>query len=93
MKLLIVTSLKEFKKDVAFMEFKKFKEKIKDIKPEELSHYFVEMRERLNQCKFNNCRHVNEPGCAVIKAVEEGEIEISRYESYLSIFHNHDTRA
>ena len=64
-----------------------------DIKPEELSHYFAEMRERLNQCRFNNCRHVNEPGCAIIKAVEDGEIEISRYESYLSIFHNHDTRA
>ncbi|MFA6276060.1 MAG: ribosome small subunit-dependent GTPase A [Pedobacter sp.] len=64
-----------------------------DIRPEELSHYFVEMRERLNQCRFNNCRHVNEPGCAVIKAVENGEIEVSRYESYLSIFHGNDTRA
>lgn len=64
-----------------------------DIKPEELSHYFVEMRDRLNQCKFNNCRHINEPGCAVVKAVENGEIEASRYESYLSIYHNNDTRA
>ena len=64
-----------------------------DIKPEELSHYFVEMRDRLNQCKFNNCRHVNEPGCAVIKAVENDEIEVSRYESYLSMYHGNDTRA
>lgn len=64
-----------------------------DIRPDELSHYFVEMRERLNQCKFNNCRHVNEPGCAIIKAVENGEIEPSRYESYLSIYHGNDTRA
>jgi ribosome biogenesis GTPase len=64
-----------------------------DIEKEELSHFFVEMRDRLNQCRFNNCRHVNEPGCAVINAVEEGEIEVSRYESYLSIYHGNDTRA
>ena len=64
-----------------------------DIRPEELGHYFVEMRALLNQCRFHNCRHVNEPGCAVIKAVEEGEIELSRYESYLSIYHGNETRA
>ncbi|SHG91686.1 ribosome small subunit-dependent GTPase A [Pedobacter caeni] len=64
-----------------------------DIRPEELGHYFREMRALLNQCKFNNCRHVNEPGCAVIKAVENGEIEISRYESYLSIYNGNETRA
>lgn len=64
-----------------------------DIRPEELGHYFVEMRAMLNQCRFNNCRHVNEPGCAVIKAVEEGDIDVSRYESYLSIFHGNETRA
>jgi len=64
-----------------------------DIRPEELGHYFREMRALMNQCRFNNCRHVNEPGCAVIKAVEEGEIELSRYESYLSIFHGNETRA
>lgn len=66
---------------------------IVDIEKEELSHFFVEMRDRLNQCKFNNCRHINEPGCAVISAVEEGDIEPSRYESYLSIYHGNDTRA
>jgi len=64
-----------------------------DIKPEELGHYFVEMRALMNKCRFNNCRHVNEPGCAVIKAVEEDEISPSRYESYLSIFHGNETRA
>lgn len=64
-----------------------------DIRPEELGHYFREMRDLMNQCRFNNCRHVNEPGCAVIKAVENGEIELSRYESYLSIYHGNDTRA
>ena len=64
-----------------------------DIRPEELGHYFVEMRALMNQCRFNNCRHVNEPGCAVIKAVEEGSIALSRYESYLSIYHGNETRA
>jgi len=66
---------------------------IVDIEKEELSHFFVEMRERLNQCKFNNCRHINEPGCAIIRAVEEGEIEPSRYDSYQSIYFGNDTRA
>ena len=64
-----------------------------DIEKNELSHFFPEMRARLNQCRFNSCRHINEPGCAVIKAVEQGEIELSRYESYLSIYHGNDTRA
>jgi ribosome biogenesis GTPase len=64
-----------------------------DIEKQELSHFFPEMRARLNQCKYNSCRHINEPGCAVIKAVEDGEIELSRYESYLSIYHGNDTRA
>lgn len=64
-----------------------------DIEKHELGHFFPEMRSRLNQCRFNNCRHINEPGCAVLEAVNEGEIELSRYESYLSIFHGQDTRA
>jgi len=64
-----------------------------DIEKNELSHFFPEMRALLNQCRFNSCRHINEPGCAVIKAVENGEIELSRYESYLSIYHGNDTRA
>ncbi|MBE7175668.1 MAG: ribosome small subunit-dependent GTPase A [Mucilaginibacter polytrichastri] len=64
-----------------------------DIKPEELGYYFPEMRERLNQCRFHNCRHINEPGCVIREAVENGEISESRYDSYLSIFHGNDTRA
>jgi ribosome biogenesis GTPase / thiamine phosphate phosphatase len=64
-----------------------------DIEKQELSHFFPEMRALMNQCRFNSCRHINEPGCAVIKAVEEGGIELSRYESYLSIYHGNDTRA
>lgn len=56
-----------------------------DFEPEEASHYFVEMRELLPLCKFNNCMHRNEPKCAVIHAMENGEIEKSRYYSYLGI--------
>lgn len=64
-----------------------------DIEKEVLSHFFPEMRERMNQCRFNNCRHINEPGCAVLDALEAGEISQSRYDSYLSIYHGNDTRA
>ncbi len=64
-----------------------------DIEKQELSHFLPEMRELLNQCRFYNCRHINEPGCAVLAALKEGKIEPSRYESYLSIYHGNDTRA
>lgn len=64
-----------------------------DIEKQELGHFFPEMRERMHDCRFNNCRHINEPGCAVLKALENGEIEPSRYDSYLSIYHGNDTRA
>jgi ribosome small subunit-dependent GTPase A len=64
-----------------------------DIEKEELGHFFPEMRERMHNCKFNNCQHINEPGCAVLAALERGEIEPSRYDSYLSIYHGNDTRA
>lgn len=66
---------------------------IYDIKPEELSHYFREMRDRMHLCKFHNCRHINEPGCAVLQAVENGDIAGSRYDSYLSMYHNNETRS
>ncbi|NGM67284.1 ribosome small subunit-dependent GTPase A [Sphingobacterium sp. SGR-19] len=65
---------------------------IVDIEKAELGHFFPEMRARLNECRFHNCRHINEPGCVVLEAVESGEIESSRYDSYLSIYHNQDTR-
>ncbi|MBF9252347.1 ribosome small subunit-dependent GTPase A [Pontibacter sp. 172403-2] len=65
---------------------------IVDIPATELSHYFPEMRTRLNQCRFNNCTHFNEPGCAVIEAVRHNEIALSRYESYLSMLHGGDNR-
>lgn len=56
-----------------------------DMEKEEIGNYFPEMNAIKNQCKFNNCVHVNEPKCAVIAAVEKGEIAISRYTSYLGI--------
>ncbi|MVZ66799.1 ribosome small subunit-dependent GTPase A [Sphingobacterium sp. DK4209] len=65
---------------------------IVDIEPQELSHFFPEMRALLNECKFHNCRHINEPGCAVLQAVEAGEIEPSRYDSYISIYNNENNR-
>lgn len=61
---------------------------IADISKYELSQYFREMNEYRAHCKFNSCMHINEPGCAVIKAVEDGDIALSRYESYLSIYNN-----
>lgn len=62
-----------------------------DIYDEEISHFFPEMRDLFNTCKFHNCTHIHEPGCAVIEAVEEGEIAISRYESYLSMMEGIDS--
>jgi ribosome biogenesis GTPase len=56
-----------------------------DISRQELSHYFPEMRSRLNDCQFNNCLHINEPGCAIKKALNEGLIHIDRYGSYYNI--------
>lgn len=56
-----------------------------DISRQELSHYFPEMRDVIGDCQFNNCLHLNEPGCAVKKAVSEGTITEERYASYINI--------
>lgn len=64
---------------------------ILDIEDHELSHFFPEMRKYLGQCKYNNCQHFNEPGCVVIKKVEEGYIHPYRYQSYLNILHEEDS--
>jgi ribosome biogenesis GTPase len=56
-----------------------------DVERQELSGYFPEMRERLNDCQFNNCLHINEPGCAIKDAVIAGEIDEDRYVSYYNI--------
>jgi len=54
-----------------------------DIEPEHLSHYFVEMREFLPDCKYRGCLHVSEPQCAIVSALQRGEIAQSRYDHYL----------
>ncbi|MCH8495849.1 MAG: ribosome small subunit-dependent GTPase A, partial [Balneolales bacterium] len=56
-----------------------------DIDAPSLSNFYVEMRELRTQCKYYNCSHVHEPGCAVMLAYEEGKINPSRYLSYLQI--------
>ena len=62
-----------------------------DIYDEELSHFFPEMRALFGKCKYHNCTHMHEPGCAVLDAVEKGEIALSRYYSYLSIMEEEET--
>lgn len=54
-----------------------------DIEPEELDAYFPEMRSLVADCEFSDCTHTHEPGCAVMKAVQEGRISPERYDSYL----------
>ena len=61
-----------------------------EMKKEEVGHYFPEIRERMTQCKFNNCLHVNEPKCAILKAVEDGDISKERYQSYLGILNGEE---
>ena len=56
-----------------------------DISKQELSHYFPEMQRLINDCQFNNCMHINEPGCAVKDAVNAGTVSVDRYASYLTI--------
>jgi ribosome biogenesis GTPase len=58
---------------------------IVDISLQEISHYFPEMRALLNECHFNDCLHIEEPGCAIKKAVDDGRIHPGRYISYVSI--------
>ena len=61
-----------------------------DIKPEELYHYFPEMLRVSKECRFYNCTHTHEPGCAVVEALEEGRIAPERYESYLKMMDDDD---
>lgn len=56
-----------------------------DLDKQHISHYFPEMRELMHECKFNNCLHLEEPDCAIKKAVESGEISESRYMTYLQL--------
>lgn len=56
-----------------------------DMQKEQISHYFKDIFHFAKECKFNNCMHINEPNCAVRKALENNEISTSRYQSYLSM--------
>lgn len=56
-----------------------------DFNDGELSHFFPEMRKWLHDCRFANCTHRHEPGCAVMAAVERGDIDAGRYQSYLNL--------
>lgn len=62
-----------------------------DMENDPLSHYFPEMRKLIGACRFQNCTHTHEPGCAIVKALETGEVSASRYESYLSMLEEEDT--
>ena len=64
-----------------------------DLEKQELSHYFPEMRKRLNDCQFNNCLHINEPGCAIKIALESEEINFDRYISYCNILDSIEERS
>ncbi|NTW32840.1 MAG: ribosome small subunit-dependent GTPase A [Bacteroidetes bacterium] len=55
------------------------------VKPEEIAGYFPEMRALLPKCKFYNCTHTHEPNCAVLAAVENNEISLSRYHNYIGM--------
>lgn len=63
------------------------------LEKEHLAHYFPEMRARLNECKFDNCVHINEPNCAIKEAVAEGKIAESRYFNYLSIYEEDESES
>ena len=56
-----------------------------DTEPEELDAYFVEMRDLVSECKFSDCTHTHEPGCAIREAVSSNEISPQRYNSYLRL--------
>ncbi|MBZ4677226.1 MAG: rsgA [Anaerophaga sp.] len=63
-----------------------------NIAKEELPHFFREIFKYTPRCRYYNCTHLHEPGCAVKEAVEKGEIASSRYNSYVSIFLNRDDK-
>ncbi len=61
-----------------------------DMEPEEVGHFFREIFQTGSGCRFGNCTHTHEPGCAVVKAVEEGRIARSRFISYLGMLEDKD---
>ena len=63
---------------------------ITELEKSVMSHYFPEMRKRMNECKFNNCKHMNEPKCAIKEAIEAGEIDESRYATYMQLMEENE---
>ena len=61
-----------------------------DMEKEEIGHYFPEIFRKLENCQFYNCTHTHEPNCEVKKAVEKGEIALSRYETYLGLLNGEE---
>lgn len=61
---------------------------LSDFDRNELYHFFPEIFKISSQCKFSNCTHIHEPDCSVIKSVETREIALSRYSSYVNLFHD-----
>ncbi|MEO6000067.1 MAG: ribosome small subunit-dependent GTPase A [Chitinophagaceae bacterium] len=64
-----------------------------DIPKQELSHFYPEIRALINDCQFNNCLHINEPGCAVKEAMLNGRIHVERYISYCNILDSIEVRS
>lgn len=62
-----------------------------DMESTEISHYFKDIFAESKNCRFSNCKHVNEPGCSVISAVENQRISSSRYQSYISMLGDCDS--
>jgi len=63
-----------------------------EIEKEELAHYFPELRNLFGSCKFHNCSHTHEPGCAIEEAYKTGRISQTRYDSYISMLMSDDNR-
>ena len=63
-----------------------------DIQDEELFHFFPEIFKASENCRYHNCTHVHEPGCAVKAAIEEGTVSQLRYENYLNILFDEETK-
>lgn len=83
----------EIEKDTFIIDTPGIKELgLMEIGQEELSHYFPELRDLIGQCRFHNCSHTHEPGCAIEEAFKKGKISATRYESYLSMLEGDDNR-
>ena len=61
-----------------------------DVQKEEIQHYFPEIFEVGRNCKYHNCMHINEPKCEVVNGLETGEIEETRYFTYLKLMEEAD---